>query len=285
MKILSLLLLILFIIRKEIIISSSINALNLWVNTLFPLLFPTFVLSDLITSSGIVNFISNKFGKFFSKIFNTNSNGLYILLISMLCGSPSNAKNISILYKNNSINRNDITYFLIFSTLFNPFLILSFGGIKCLIIFWISNLINAYIYRPKKNKNSTQFNHTIKKFNLNDSIDININLLLKILGVIVIFSCLINILSYNYKSRLLCSLLFEVTNSLNIIHTFFHNNLNLYLMAYSFAGLSIFIQIKSILKDTFIDFKLLVCSRCSLAFICIIISTITQCIATLTHTL
>lgn len=284
MKIMSFFILIVFIIRKDLVVLGATNALNLWVKTLFPLLFPTFIMSDILIASGFIEIISDKFGNRFAKIFNVSNNGLYILLISMLCGSPTNAKNIDNLYKSKSIDKNDVTKLLIMSTFFNPFLIVNFGGIKCLMIFWISNIINSLLYRNKYISKSINRPTTNIVFNMNDSINKNINSLLSILGIITVFSCLINIFSFNIESRLLLSIFLELTNALNIISNYFDSNIYLYLIAYSFGGISIFMQIKSILKDTFIDFKLFVTTRCSLACICVIICFTTQCITALTHT-
>lgn len=273
MKILSILLLLLFIIRKDAIILGSVTALNLWTNNLFPLLFPTFILSDFLLSSGIVDVISNKFGTLFSKIFKTSKYGLYIFLIGTLCGSPTNAKNIANLYNNKLISDSEVNKLLLFSSLFNPFLIITFGGIRCLLIFWIANIINSFLYRNIYQSNNISLN-SIKRnnFNLSNSINSNINILLSILGTVTIFSCIIYSLSLNVNLKLLFSLLFELTNSINLIKVFFESNTYLYLIAYSLGGLSIFIQIKSILKDTFINYKLLLFNRCSLALISVILN-------------
>ena len=273
MKILSILLLLLFIIRKDAIILGSVTALNLWTNNLFPLLFPTFILSDFLLSSGIVDIISNKFGTLFSKIFKTSKYGLYIFLIGTLCGSPTNAKNIANLYNNKLISDSEVNKFLLFSSLFNPFLIITFGGIKVLLIFWNENIINSFLYRNIYQSNDISFN-SIKRnnFNLSNSINSNITILLSILGTVTIFSCIIYGLSFNVNLKLLFSLLFELTNSINLIKVFFESNTYLYLIAYSLGGLSIFIQIKSILKDTFINYKLLLFNRCSLALISVILN-------------
>jgi len=68
-KLLIIILFLLFVSNRTSILASGIEAINIWTNTIFPLLFPTFILSDLLIASGIVNTITKYLGKIYSKIF------------------------------------------------------------------------------------------------------------------------------------------------------------------------------------------------------------------------
>ncbi|MDE6292258.1 MAG: hypothetical protein K2L98_01095, partial [Bacilli bacterium] len=105
----------------------------------------------------------------------------------------------------------------------------------------------------------------------------NINILLNILGTITIFLMLANILPINIPFIKICfSGILEVTNGLNKINLFFRGHIlydYLVLFILSFGGLSIFIQIKSILKDTSLNIRYFFISRLLCANISFIICT------------
>lgn len=265
----------LFIFNRQIVIASGIEAINIWANTIFPLLFPTFILSDLLISSGLVNIITKFGGKIYSKIFKLTPYGMYIFLISLIAGTPTNAKNLKILYDKNYITHIEVTKILSTCIFFNPLLIISMCGIKILIIMWISNIIAGILMNRKNTDINTVIRPIKSSFNLSLSIENNINTLLNILGTITIFLMLANILPINIPFIKICfSGILEVTNGLNKINLFFKGYVlydYLVLFILSFGGLSIFIQIKSILKDTSLNIKYFFISRLLCANISFII--------------
>lgn len=266
-------LLILFLYNNEVVILSSLEALNIWSKNIFTVLFPTFILSDLLLSSGLVNSITKIFGKIFSKIFKTSEYGLYILLISLLSGTPTNAKNLKILYDNNYIGKNDITKIISMAIFFNPLLIIKLTSIKILVIIWISNLLTGFLMRRCLIEKNNSFKEINIPFNLSASIENNINILLNILGTITIFLTLSNIIPVpNTFFKIIISGCLEITNGLNKVNLIINANLIreiLYVTFISFGGISIWIQIKSILKDTFINYKYFFISRLLTAIISI----------------
>lgn len=274
-KITIILLFILFILNKDNVAITSISAINLWSQKIFPILFPTFIISDALISSGIINDITKTLGKFFSKIFNVSEYGLYIFLISLLAGTPTNAKNLKILYDNDYISEYDITKILSFCIFFNPLLIIQLTGIKILFIMWIANIITGIFLRNVLNYDKLPFKKTNITFNLSESIEKNINLLLMILGTILTYMVITNILPItNPYIKVFIGGIFEVTNGLNNTSFLFKNSLSIEILAIifiSFGGISIHTQIKSILKDTKINYIYFFLSRLITAIIGIII--------------
>ena len=63
-KSLTLLLFILFIVNKNAIVLAAGDALNIWSRSLFPVLFPTLFLSDILLASGLIDKIPNFFMMF-----------------------------------------------------------------------------------------------------------------------------------------------------------------------------------------------------------------------------
>lgn len=264
-KLLIFILFLLFILNRETVLLSGIEAINIWTNTIFPLLFPTFILSDLLISSGIVNTITKIFGKIYTKLFKLPAYGMYIFLISLISGTPTNAKNLKILRDANYISDLEVTKILSTCVFFNPLLIISVTNLKVLLILWLSNIITGIIMNRKNTTKYIPIKNVDKPFNLGKSIENNVNLLLNILGTITVFLMLSSIITVKIPLiKVLIAGLLEVTNGLNKLNLFFKSSMlfeYLALLILSFGGLSIFIQIKSILKDTSIDIKYFLCSR------------------------
>lgn len=257
-----LLVFLIFIFSKGSVVLGASYALNLWSKSVFPILFPTFILSDLLISSNIINVLTNKLGKLFGKIFKTSKYALYIFLISLLSGTPTNAKNLKVLYDEGVLSLNSITKILSFTYFFNPFFILSFTSGRILLIFWISNLITGFLLRnyyqeePSKNTSNIAI-----KFNFTKSIASNMTTIINILGTITIFMVISYAVPFinEYVNVLFTSFL-EISSGLYKIKMYFDWDF-MYLIALSFGGISILMQIKSILKDTFVDYKFIIASR------------------------
>ena len=56
--------------KRNIIVLSTIESIELFNKSLFPSIFPIMILSDFILSTNFINILSNTIGKVFSKIFN-----------------------------------------------------------------------------------------------------------------------------------------------------------------------------------------------------------------------
>lgn len=267
-KIVALIVLLLFILCKERVIVNALLALEFWSKQLFPLLFPTFILSDFLLSTGIVNWIQKKFGSYYEKLFKTNRFGLFVFLISMLVGSPTNAKILQSLKEEGLVDDNDISKILAHSIMFNPFLVLSFGGLKLLLSIWVANFLVGLIFRNAYSSKNTLYKEYTFQFNLLSSINKNLDIIFNILGVVVLFSAIIAFIpDINVYFKVVLIAILEVTNTLNFINSFLDNMIFFYAIAFSLGGLSILMQIKSILVDTSLNYKLLICSRLIVACI------------------
>ncbi len=258
----------LLICLKRTIISISVRySFNLWINSIFPSIFPLMILSDLILSTDFIRYIANSIGRIFSKLFKVNKYASYVFLMSMITGCPSNAKYIKDLYDNKVIYAEEIVKILSMSLLYNPLLIISITPYlrinEQLFLIGINILINLIIGFINRNFNVSYSNNDLKmrKFNLVNSISNGINSLMLILGVIITFN-IINSLLF-FKHPLITGIL-EITNGIILIN----NSYLLYKYKFIFTGIllslggfSILMQIKSIFKDTLIDYSLFYKSR------------------------
>ena len=196
--------------------------------------------------------------------------------MSMISGLPSNAKFISNLLDRNEISIKDANVLLSVTFFPNPmFVIATVGtlmlnntklGIILLINLYISNLIMYIIYYKKLDKKNISFNKNSLNFPnlIKNSILNNISTLMIILGTIVIFILLSNIIfTYIKVSPLtegIITSIFEMTSGIKKI-SILNLNTNLKYMIISislmFSGISIITQAFSILSNYKLDIKLI----------------------------
>lgn len=272
---------IIFISNPSIIISSVNSSLNIFINNVFISLFPFFILADFLINYDYVYFLSKLFKFKYS----------YIILLSMISGLPSNSKYIYSLLKNKEISIKDASILLSISYFPNPmFVITTVGmlflnniklGIVLLINIYLSNFILYIIYYRKLSNNKVYINKDKLSFSklLRTSILNNINNLLVILGTLVFFTLISNII-FNYIDipiiiESIINGLLEMTSGIkkiSIINT--NTNLKFILIGIclSFSSLSIITQSLSILSEYKIDIKLLIKNKLLLIIINTIIN-------------
>ncbi|GFR36528.1 hypothetical protein [Thermobrachium celere] len=92
LKLIILSILVLIVLYPSISLNSAKEGLNLFLYTVFPSLFPFFVINDLMISVGIAENIAFLFNKPLNKIFKTSGYGAYAFIISIFSGYPAGAK-------------------------------------------------------------------------------------------------------------------------------------------------------------------------------------------------
>lgn len=253
-----------FINNSNIIIDSVNVSINLFIKNLFVSLFPFFLLADFLINYNYIYYLS--------KIFKFKYS--YVILMCMLSGLPSNAKYISKLLENNQINKEDAEILMSVTFFPNPmFVVISIGvlvfnntftGIVMLLNIYLSNIIFYLIKYKKLTKNNIKINNNKLSFSslLKSSILNNMNTLIVILGTIVFFTTITNIL-FNYIEMPLVfesiiTSIFEMTSGIKKISDLtISTNLKYMLISssLSLSGLSILAQASSMLSNYNLDFK------------------------------
>ena len=272
-KLLTLLLFILFIVNKNAIVLAAADALSIWSKSLFPVLFPTLILSDILLASGLIDKIPKFLYDVYSKIFKTSPYGLFVF-----GATPTNAKILKDLYDSKLIDKNSLTKILSQTIFFNPILILTFSNLKVLIIMWVSNVLTSFILRDALVSESLLKASYNFDFNLNKSIEKNMKTILNILGTLTVFLSLSNIVPIkNPILKTFISGILEITSGFTRIKLYTVSPINdiLMLTFTSLASFSIIMQIKSILKETKFDSKYFYTSRILTLFISLLIYLIT----------
>ena len=261
---------ILIFIKKDIMYYTIYNTTILWFKTIVPNLLPMFIITSLVIKSNLIINICNLFGSVFNKIFKCSKYGIFIYFLSLFTGSPSNAKYILDLINNNLISKSLSNKLLLFTTNYNPLLIYSLltnflsksVSIRIIIIIIISNIIVGLLNRNILYE-EIEFKYKNNNINLSNIIKDTIDTLLMILGVLIFFNILINLLPiHNLLIKNIINGFLEITTALKgLEYLSINTNIKILLsiIYLSFNGLSIHTQIKSILPDT--NYKLFLKSR------------------------
>ncbi len=276
MLILLLILFILTIINKDSVIASSLDSLKLWTTVLFPSMFFPFVLSDLIKNN-LNNKVIKKILKILQKVFNLKflESGA-IILLSLFCGNPGSAKLINEYLEDKKIDLEEANILITFTSFMSPFYLITISSIllqnsyliSLILSHYLSMILYGFIITRKYNKERIRINNfdqiktpIFKVFS--NSIDKNIVVLFKILGVIVTFNAIISlIMPYFGETSIYFNLLLEILTGLNKLTTLPIDAIKKGLIAafvLGFNGFSIHLQIKQIYPN--LEYKKFIISK------------------------
>lgn len=254
-----------------VMINSSINALLIFREKLFPSIFPFFVLSFLFINMGYPIILSKYFKKPMNIIFHLSENASFILLMSMISGFPSGAKYIVKDYEAGHINKEEANHLLVFTHFANPLFVLGTCGLllnnkrlayKIFIIQLLSNIILGILIRPKARretvKKEVEFPPTpnILLF-LSDAINESMQVLIFMLGSITIFqfftNCFLLFFNESNLTKVIFSGFMDLTTGINLVPTLnFPLKIKALIMLnfITFGSLSVHLQVINAIKKT-----------------------------------
>lgn len=264
------------IIYRNLVFDTVGFSLNIWITSLLPALFPFFIVSDILINYDVIKYFPKVIRNSIKYLFNVSDNGLVIILLSMLSGFPSNARNIKNMYLDKKITKEEGEHLLYFTHFSNPMFIL--GAIPLilnsnkiskyiLISHYLANIILGICLRKYNRVNdSNNSNYKEDKHNfglvLTTSIRKSLDSVLSILGTLTVFliisTLLINFFNLDNTSSLLIKSILELTSGLKELGSY--NLLNKHLLIISscilsFGGLSVHMQVINELVDTDISYK------------------------------
>lgn len=295
-KLIQLLIFVIFlslIFNRTLIISEISSALHIFIFTLFPSIFPFFVVSNLLINYNFHETLNKIFSKIINFLFHTSNASNFVIIMSIFSGFPSGTKYIRDLYDKNLLNIDQANYLITFTHFSNPLFVLIltnniFNNQKIsyliLIAHILSNILLGIIIRPKK---SEEIKHLEKikplSFSnaLTNSITSSLNLLLLILGntcfFFIVTGILTSYLNFNLIEEILINGFFDLSKGISEI-SFINNHLLfksfLVLTFLAFGGINIHMQILSIIENTKIKYKNFLYGRISQIALSILIFTI-----------
>lgn len=266
---------IIFLFNLDIVINSTLSASYLFITKVFVSIFPFIILSDILFYFNYDLFLKKIFGNIISKLFNVSKSTSIIYVLSILTSHPTNSIYIKEMLDRKEIDENDInkilltTYFPSIAFVIGTIGIGIYHSIKIGVFLYLTILIkNILIGIFLRGKNSNKEIQSIKKNNItlqetiSNSIIKGINISYTILGNIIIFTIIVNLLNnyLNINSTILSLIsgMFEMTSGIFMI-----SNLNINLsqkilltsFILNFSGLSIIFQTTSILNKYKINIK------------------------------
>lgn len=267
--------LIIFLFNLDIVINSTLSASYLFITKVFVSIFPFIILSDILFYFNYDLFLKKIFGNIISKLFNVSKSTSIIYVLSILTSHPTNSVYIKEMLDRKEIDENDInkilltTYFPSIAFVIGTIGIGIYHSIKTGVFLYLTILIkNILIGIFLRGKNLSKEIQSIKKNNItlqetiSNSIIKGINISYTILGNIIIFTIIVNLLNnyLNINSTILSLIsgMFEMTSGIFMI-----SNLNINLsqkilltsFILNFSGLSIIFQTTSILNKYKINIK------------------------------
>jgi len=271
------------IMTNKILIFDTIKySLNIWITSIVPSIFPFFIISDILISYNITNYIPKFIKYLFNKLFNTSNNIITIFFLSIISGFPSNARITRKLLDMNNITTVEANHALIFTHFSNPLFILgtvsvfflhnNTYGIIILISHYLSNIIVGILFRKYSINNKNNYAHNINNQNLSiiliTSIKNSIDTLLLILGTLTCFlilsAIIINRLNLGLYNSCLLKGLLEITMGLKALSTLNINDIYkvvISTMFISFGGLSVHMQVISQIIGSNIKYKYFLTGR------------------------
>ena len=269
--IITFIILILVLLNKTLVTDTILSSLYIWLNTLVPSMMPMLILSDILINYNFITLVPSKITNIISKIFNISSNAVLIIFICLISGFPSNASSINTAHKLKLISTKEASHLLLFTHFANPLFVLQTVGVFYLknslygIIILISHILSSFLIgvllRSKNNPTKQNYiskNNNCQSFNyiFTNSIKKSISTLLMVSVVVssflVISSLLSHILNLNiYLSTILQGIL-EMTMGLSKLSHLPISNIQKIIFSsaiISFGGLSIHMQVSSLLED------------------------------------
>lgn len=270
------------IVSSDLIMVTIKEAIHLWFYKVVPALLPFFLFSNFLMNYGFIE-ITSEFAKPIMSFFKLNENAAFILMMSMLTGSPGNAFYIKEALKKGKLNEKEATKILMISQFASPLFILGTVrillndfklSILILIITYITNFILAFLFQNfYASKESSSFSFFTLKRNfyqketqsfgktLSSSIKKTFDTLITILGSICFFYMITAIIQHNHllptSIMPYFSGILEMTQGINqvsLLNCSNHIKVFWITVFLSFGGLSIHSQILSLICDTKIKY-------------------------------
>ncbi len=259
------------------------NSLDLFLNAIFPSLFPFLIVSELLSYTAVVPFLSAKFEKIMKPLFNVSGIGAYPFVMGLLSGYPVGAKIVSNLRNENLISKSEGERLLIFTNNAGPlFIIGSIGasiylnstiGFLFLAVNVISSIFIGFIFGRFYYSNSRiASGHSELSFSsLGDVVSKSIKkaffTLSNVCGFVILFSLIISMINSSGILSLINNVwieyfilgIIEITNGIKLISTISSQSLfwNLVLTSILLGtgGICVLLQVWSTISNTDLSIK------------------------------
>lgn len=269
--------------NTSIVLESVIKGIDIWKQNIFPSLFPFFIIAHIMIEYGFIE-LFKEILKPLMHLFRVNPNASFVVAMSLLSGSPSNAKYTKELYQKGLLSKKEAEKVLTFTFFSSPLFILGTLsitylqnpklGFLILTCHYLANFIIAFLFRNYGTPSNQEGEHKIhlkeamKKMwqvqkqkniavivvkSIKEALDVMLLILGSVTFIFIITALLHDFLPTNGYLNATIKGILEMTQGLQALSVLdlssFHKGI-LSVMLLSFGGISIYIQIISILSDT-----------------------------------
>ena len=267
--------LLLLLCMPEAALKGAKSGLLLWFHQVLPSLLPFFIVSGLITATGIGSLLSKLFSPVFCPFFHCSKAAAYPVLIGFLSGLPVGAKTIADYVEKGWISKREGQYLLPLCNNSGPFFILSYIALNeldipekkytLLCIIYGAPILTALLsyflfYRRKPFQVSTIPSDNFTKFSyelLDNCIMSSFEVLTKVGGYLILFSILAELLPTLFPLSALSNAFLtgtlEITvgiHKLSALPIHLHKKTALIASITTFGGLSGLAQTKSAVSQS-----------------------------------
>lgn len=258
------------LLNSNLITNNILDYTNLFLTKLFPSSFIFYITSSLLIDYGLVHLLS--------KLLPWNGNITYVTLMSLVSGFPSGSKYTKDLLEKNYITLETANYLTMFTHFPNPLFVLTtvYSILKnkkitilLLVSIIISNLLIAIFFHKKEKENNLKEKEIPKDFpsSLKKAIISATKTILTIYGTSLFFYLIAvlitNITSPTIYSYVLINGFFDLTKGITSTALLKDTTLqSIFIIIFiALGGVSIHMQVKSILADTKINYKYFLLGR------------------------
>lgn len=259
------------------------SSLDLFLNAIFPSLFPFLIVCELLSYTFVFSFLSTKFGRIMNSVFNVTSIGAYPFILGLFSGYPVGARIVSNLRQEDKISKYDGEKLLVFTNNAGPIFILGTIGIgmyssaKIGFLLYLVHIISSItigiifgrLYKNRYRNSASSIYMDFSTFGeiVSNSIRKAFYTLSTVCGFVILFSLVISMIQAsgildiinNILIQNLILGLLEITSGISLISGIESANLLIKLLFTSFllgtGGISVLLQVWSVIADSDLSIK------------------------------
>ena len=260
------------------------NSLDLFLNSVFLSLFPFLIMTELLSYTSLIPWISSKFKRVMPTVFNVSAIGIYPFIMGIISGYPVGARIVANLREENRISKIEGERLLVFTNNAGPLFIIgcigcgiylnsSIGFILYLVHF-LSSVATGFIFGHfyKNTYREESINSQLLDFSslgeiISKCIKKAFYTLSIVCGFVIIFSLIVSMIDASkiltvFNNIWIENLLFgilEITTGIQLISLIKNSTLFYHLIATSFllgiGGISVLLQVWSVISKTDLSIK------------------------------
>lgn len=265
------------------VIEAAKEALILCFSSIIPSLFPFMVLSSLLVGS-----VSDKsfksIAKIINKLFGISSYSVAAFICGIVCGYPIGAKCTAELYRDGKISASEAESLLAYSNNSGPLFVIGaagcgiLGSFKAGVLLYTVHVLcavsAAFLLKPYTYSKVSAIHTLHRKKSFTDAVCESTVNVLNVCGFIVFFAVINALLLPCLRfvpiwCRCIITGIVEITNCINYTASQIHpldQRLAITAAALGWSGISVHMQVKSVIKDTKLSMKKYYITRAYIAF-------------------